>query len=320
MQTKTKIQIAISLLIGLVLVGPRVDKSYEPKTFNIGENVEQYLIDSESKFSDIRPNCEKKIQWFDDTQKSKTDYVIVYIHGYSATRKEIDPIPQLIAKSLNANLFYSRLSGHGRDVESLGKVSVSDWLNDSREALEISKKLGNKIIFMGTSTGATLATWLAAQPEGKDIYSLIYISPNFWPKDPTSSLALAPYGNYIVKLGVGEYREWTPRTEDIKKYWNYKTPYMAVVNLMGLVSVVSEIDVTKIETPLLILHSPKDTVISSEEIIKKYEKFGSKTKNRIEFNDSEDPNQHVLGGDIISPSTTKPIVDLIINFLQTIPK
>ncbi|MDD4273595.1 MAG: hypothetical protein PHG14_07705 [Desulfobacter postgatei] len=38
----------------------------------------------------------------------------VYIHGFSATRKETAPLSDLVAKTLNANLFYTRLSGHGR--------------------------------------------------------------------------------------------------------------------------------------------------------------------------------------------------------------
>ena len=38
----------------------------------------------------------------------------MFLHGWSSCRRECDPLPELLAKSLDANLYYGRLSGHGR--------------------------------------------------------------------------------------------------------------------------------------------------------------------------------------------------------------
>ena len=171
---------AIFVLITGFFSGPKVDQSFYPKKFAIPESVEEYIKNSESVLTDIRPNNEKKIIWFDESKKQKTKVSIVYLHGYGASRNEIAPICDLLAKEFKANLFYTRLAGHGRSFDAMGEPSVSDWLNDSIEAIEIGEKIGEKVILVGTSTGATLGIWLLAETEKKNsIQASIFLSPNF---------------------------------------------------------------------------------------------------------------------------------------------
>ena len=87
----------------------------------------------------------------------KTPYSVVYLHGFSATRQETAPLAECVADSLGANLFETRLAGHGREREPLADVRAEDWLHDAAEALAIAARLGERVIVIGTSTGATLA-------------------------------------------------------------------------------------------------------------------------------------------------------------------
>ena len=59
----------------------------------------------------------------------------------------MNPIPEEIAKQMNANLYLPRLTGHGmKDGNELLKCKPQDWLQDAYEALEVAKALGEKVI------------------------------------------------------------------------------------------------------------------------------------------------------------------------------
>ena len=80
---------------------------------------------------------------------------------FSATRQETAPLSELVSQALGANLFYTRLTGHGRTGSALACARVNDWLNDVVEAYEIGRRLGKKVIMIGCSTGGTSLAWLA---------------------------------------------------------------------------------------------------------------------------------------------------------------
>ena len=64
---KIKYLAAILLILSTIfLLGPRVNKSYKIKEPSISSNVEEYIIKEEIKYNDIRPDTEKKIDWYED--------------------------------------------------------------------------------------------------------------------------------------------------------------------------------------------------------------------------------------------------------------
>ncbi len=48
--------------------------------------------------------------------KNKTEYSLVYLHGFSASQAEGDPVHRNIAKLFGCNLYLSRLAEHGIDT------------------------------------------------------------------------------------------------------------------------------------------------------------------------------------------------------------
>ena len=102
------------------------DKKFNPDL--IGNDIENYLDMSESKITGILPWTKKRIIWNNSNLKSKSKIAIIYIHGFSATLGEIRPVPDILAENYNANLFFTRLSGHGiDDFRPLRDVDGADW-------------------------------------------------------------------------------------------------------------------------------------------------------------------------------------------------
>jgi hypothetical protein len=143
------------------------------------DGVETYLTASESAFPDIRPGLAKQVVWADPLAKHRTPLAIVYIHGFSASKGEVRPLPDLVATALNANLFYTRLAGHGRSGDAMAEASVDDWQEDMREALDIAALLGDRTLIIATSTGAALATWALSQPTlTARVEGAVFLAPN----------------------------------------------------------------------------------------------------------------------------------------------
>jgi len=283
------------------------------------EDFDDYLKQQEARFNDIIPNTEKEIVWANDHQQA-TEYAIVYLHGFSATRQEIEPVPRILANALNANIFYTRLSGHGRTGQSLALASSEDWLEDARQAWEIGSRLGKKVILLSVSTGGTLSTWISAQPFAKDLYAQIMISPNFDLADKSAHILTWPIGLTMAKWLVGAELGFEPETPEKALYWTTRYPLEAGKHLVELVDTVAAIDKTDISAPTLIIYSPNDSVIDTQAVRDNFERFGSNTKKLIPFFGSSDKGQHVLAGDIVSPDSNEAISAIISTFINDLIK
>ena len=143
------------------------------------ENLDEYLSRSEESIPNLKADLNKRIFWFSNPGE-KTEVAIVYIHGYSASPQEVRPVPEKVAKKLQANLHFSRLTGHGCDSKEMSKAQIQDWLNDAAEAIAIGHEIGKKTLVISTSTGGTLVSALAVSKRYfTDRDKLVLISPNF---------------------------------------------------------------------------------------------------------------------------------------------
>ena len=312
--------IILAILIVVFLAGPRTKIDKRVKSISLPPNLadlDQYLAQSEARYTDIVPGTEKTIIWA-NAEKTKTPISIVYIHGYSATRQETAPLSDEIAAQLGANLFYTRLAGHGRTGAAMTEPSVNDWLNDTNEAFEIGKRLGDKVLVIGVSTGGPLAVWLAEQPNTQEALAYILISPNFAPHDPNAEILTFPWAKQFAPLLLGAEYSWTPENSRHERYWTHSYPSTALVTMMGLVKFVRNSDLKSIQKPVLVIYSPNDTVVDPLETEKRYKQIGSGFKQidpLLSSGDGGDPSNHVLAGDILSPNNTEMVKNLILDFL-----
>ncbi|HEX6982344.1 MAG TPA: alpha/beta hydrolase [Balneolaceae bacterium] len=167
--------------------------------------LDDFLAERESK-SDLKPDTNAKIVWNSTSPYQKTDLSIVYLHGFRASRLEGYPVHQKIAKKFGYNLFLARLEEHGMNADSpLLHLTEEKLLHSARFAFEIGRRIGKKVILMGTSTGASLALFLAAQQQLKqEIEALILYSPliNFY--GSREKLLTKSWFRKLLKIFPGE--------------------------------------------------------------------------------------------------------------------
>ena len=98
-------------------------------------DLDAFLTDREDSMPGVKPALRKAIRWHDPATRARTPIAVVYLHGFSASRGELAPVPEHLADSLGANLFVTRLAAHGRtDGEAFKTVRPQDWMDDAREA------------------------------------------------------------------------------------------------------------------------------------------------------------------------------------------
>lgn len=308
----------VVIAVIVFLSGPRVriDQTIFPKKLPL--DLDDYLVRQEQQFSDIIPGTRKTVIWAGPPNE-QTEFSVVYIHGFPATRKETAPLSDLVAKALGANLFYTRLTGHGRTGRAVAGASVNDWLNDVVEAYEIGQRLGRKVIMIGCSTGGISLSWLAhraATTGGMDaLYACILLSPNFRPKNGFSSMLAWPWGRQIARIFIGKDRVVAPENQGHERYWITRYPVAALLPMMGMVKLVRGLDLSKIRVPVLVIYSPQDRVIHIPSLEHAYDQMGCVRKRLVPFSGSADPGQHILAGDIFSPETSEELADMIVSFV-----
>ncbi|MBV6650364.1 MAG: alpha/beta hydrolase, partial [Hoeflea sp.] len=172
-KTTTRRRIVLYLLGLLILAGlaafalgprPQADTTVSFDEATLPDDLDAYLASAEARFEDLRPGNERQIIWAYPASRARTPVAIVYIHGYSASPGELRPLPDMVAQRLGANLHFARLRGHGRSGDAMLEGSVHGWVDDFAEAVAIGRRLGERVVVMATSTGASLTTWAATQP------------------------------------------------------------------------------------------------------------------------------------------------------------
>ena len=307
----------VALLLALLLTGPQARVEYQPASLRLPDDLNAYLADSEAAFPDITPGAEKTIVWANPEHR-QTELAIVYLHGFSATRQETAPLCDNLAKTLGANLFYTRLSGHGRSAGAMADASAGDWLRDAEEALAIGQRLGRKMLVVGTSTGGTLAAWLAATQQSAPVLAYVLISPNFGPRDPAARILTWPWASRFVPLLLGEQRQWTPLNSEQARYWSHTYPTSALLPMMALVDSVNDLPLETITTPLLLIHAADDQIVDTPAATRAFTRWGSAHKRRVELTGTQDPSHHVLAGRILAPQDTPRVAGLIEAFVLSL--
>ena len=301
--------IALLIIAGAVALvfGPRpvVDTGIDFDETSLPDDLDQYIRQSEVRFDDLRPGNERQIVWAYPASRARTPISIVYIHGFSAGPAEIRPLPDIVGQQLGANLYFARLTGHGRSGDAMLDGSVHAWVNDLAEALAIGRRLGERVVIMATSTGASLTTWAATRPDlMRNVTGLVQISPNYGVQAAGSGLLTMPWAEKLVPMIAGQRRSFEPHNELQARFWTYEYPSLALLPMAALVKLANDADASRISIPSLFVFSPLDQVIKPDLVMAMANKWGGPAET-IEVTDSDDPNHHVIAGDALSPGTTE---------------
>ena len=293
--------------LAVFALGPRpvADTSIVFDESTLPDDLDAYIASSEARFDDIRPGNQRQIVWAYPVSRARTPIAIVYIHGFSASPGELRPLPDLVAKSLGANLYYARLKGHGRNGDAMLEGSVHGWVNDFAEAVAIGRRLGERVVVMATSTGASLTTWAATQPElMRDVVGLVQFSPNYGLQATGSSFLTMPWAEKAVLLTIGKRRSFELKSELQARFWTSEYPSLALLPMASLVKLANATDPQRITVPSLFVYSPLDQVIRPDLVETKAKNWGAPAKT-IEVTNDDSSSHHVIAGDAVSPSTTE---------------
>jgi esterase/lipase len=301
------ISFPIIVLVAVYLLGPEPsDPKFDltlPAVPVDATALEKYVADNEAKHV-VKPDNEARIIWADSSKK-KTEYSLIYLHGFSASQKEGDPVHRRLAEKFGCNLYLARLADHGVDTtETLLNFTADRFWESSKQALAIGKQLGDKVIVLSTSTGGTTALMLAAEYPN-DVFALINMSPNIAINDPAAFLLNNPWGLQIARMVLGGDYRITGADEGRAKYWNKKYRIESLVQLEELVEQrMNEKTFKKISQPSLTLYYYKDEENQDPEVkvsgmLKMHEDLATPPdlKEAIAF-----PNAgaHVIGSDLAS--------------------
>ena len=280
--------------------------------------LDDWLAKSEAAHPYLRPGTAKGIVWHGTVQQ-RTPWSIVYVHGFTASRLETAPVADRIAATLGANLFYTRLTGHGLPAAAMADATLQDWFADISEAVRIGHTLGERVLLIGCSTGATLATWLALRPEGHLIDAHVFLSPNYGPKDKRANIANWPWGRQLIHLVQGPLRSSPTSDPRELSAWTNPHPTTAIFPVMALVKRIRETDLTAFKKPVLMLYSEADQTVDPEHTRRAFDRIGSLVKTLEPVSYSRARGQHVLAGDIMAPEATAPLVDFVVKWVHKLP-
>jgi len=299
--------VPILLLTALYLLGPSPAKpkwdTAMPKVLQDPTELEAYVSNQESKHK-LKPDNEARIIWADSSKK-RTEYSVVYLHGFSASQEEGDPIHTQFAKEFGCNLYLARMADHGVDTtDQLLYFTADRWWQSSKEALAIGKALGDKVIVMSTSTGGTMALILAAEyPD--DVFALMNMSPNIAINDGNAWLLNNPWGLQIARMVIGgDSRSFPPDTLK-DRFWNNPYRLEAVVQLEELVESKMNMETfAKVKCPSLTMYyfkneKEQDPTVKVSAIIEMNKGLGTSENMKVA---TPIPNAggHVLGSYIVS--------------------
>ena len=315
----------LAFIFGIVFLintfGPRetVDWTLSFQPDDIGDDPEAYLAQQESLFDDIREGAQKEIIWAGSTG-AKTPFSVVYIHGFSASKGEIRPVPDRIAESLGANLYFTRLTGHGRTGEAMAQATANDWLNDVAEAIAIGRKLGERVIVIATSQGGTMTAMSAMDfALMTDVAGIVFVSPNFGIQNRGSFVLTTPFSRTWVPMVMGEERSFEPTNAQHEEWWTTRYPTKALFPMAAAVEAAYSLPYDTVQTPALFFLSDKDEVVRPKAIREVEALWGGPSEIvALNLEPSDDPVFHVIAGDILSPSQNDPMVEKVLEWISSL--
>ena len=279
------------------------------------DTLDVWLAEREAQVPALRPDCEKRVIWADGPRS--TPWSVVYIHGFSASRREVSPYPENVAKALGANFYGARLTGHGQDGPAMNRATLRDWLSDTSEALAIGRALGKRVLAISCSTGSTLLTLALAG--GEAIGGAVMLSPNYGLRIKRLQAALdAPFASVWMPILVRG-PQGPPAANSGSGIWSSGYGVRAYSPMGQAVRAVRRADLGGIRTPALFAYSDADQVVDSGLSAAVMRRWGAPAQRlALHPGPGDDPMAHVMAGEALSPGQTDGVVTATLDWAWTL--
>ncbi len=183
--------------------------------------IKSYVDSLEALNKELKANNQGRVVFADSLNPKKTKLVFLYVHGFSASQMEGDPVHRDLAKAFGANLVLARVAGHGEKTSehNMETLTADEMYQSVENYYAISKKLGDEVIILGTSFGGAMSLKLCQNhPE---IKALILYGPCIKIKDPAAEIVDNPWGLQIARLILkGESRNIESKNPLHDQYWS----------------------------------------------------------------------------------------------------
>lgn len=306
--------LVVGILAIVYWIGPRLERKELNTTLPVVpvgiDSIGKYVQEHEAAYP-VKPNNESTILWGDSVGRPTT-YVLLYLHGFSASRYEAYPLTHDFVEEFRVNAYLPRLAGHGLQVDDpLLDMTPANLYESAKEALVIAHRLGKKVIIMGTSTGCTLALMLAADfPHLVD--ALILYSPNIKIKNPLAFLLSGPWGLQISRaIHGGKYAlSDDPADSEDCKYWYCKYRVEAQVYLQQLLDMrMNREEFAKVHQPVFLGYYYKDSdhqdqTVEIKAALKMFDELGTPEKEKVKIAFPE-AGAHVIACELTSQAVAE---------------
>lgn len=278
------------------------------------EAFDAWLSEREGLHEDLRPDNHARILWAEG-ERRRRPLALVYLHGFSASPMEIAPLGERLAEALGAHLYLPRLRGHGSSAEAMADADDADWLSDARDALEVGRRLGEQVILVGTSTGGTLATLLAAEA-AESVAALILIAPNFGLTDRRTALLTWPGARRWLHWLVGRERIVEADNDAHARYWTLRYATHTLVSMYALVRRLKRrVQPEQLTVPVLAVFCDADQVVDAHQT----RAFMARLPDGeiMTLAPTGQGSEHVVVGDAFGAENTEAVLERCLEFLES---
>jgi esterase/lipase len=278
------------------------------------QELERKVAQAESQEKNLIPGTEARVLLEASRKTQKTPWALLYLHGFSASPPEVSPVAENVAQALKAHLYMPRFRGHGLSTpKGLLEGNRKIWEAEAADHLEKSFSLGEKLLVIATSTGAS---WLipALKAQRREGLYLVFLSPNLRLRPPLSSLLLWPGARLWVPWIMGQWREWKPDNALHGTLATTRYPSQVLVEVaQSAATASSALEQMQWHYPSLVIVNPNDPIVDARATRQAFSRWPKESSHWLEYTASENP--HVLAGAMVSPSGTAPLTKAILDFV-----
>ncbi|KAL3926536.1 MAG: hypothetical protein SGPRY_003256 [Prymnesium sp.] len=260
--------------------------------------VERFLHVREQAAAPLRPGTESCVRWAEGRHGRQAKLCVVFLHGWSASPEEIDPVDANVASRLDAHLLRYRLTGHGLSPCERSGRAMRDLANskslrtDAATAFALGRLLGERPWAQSALSAVILISpaWQVAK-FGVRTYNLMKWPLLLAPR-PIAQLLLRGFAGKTIRHDVDHSSE-----PEHSRVWTHEYPSECGLN---------------INVPVLAFANPKDPTVFFKATEAHVRQMPSSVLQKVE--NSENP--HVITGRLKSPSTVPRVTEQITHFVQ----
>ena len=124
-----------------------------------------------------------------------------------------------------------------------------------------------------------------------------------------------PFSQIWMPLIFGSERTFKSRGDLHSYFWTTRYSTQSVIKMAKMTNAIAKLDFSKAKWSALFMYSKRDKVVKPWLVERVFNAWGGrKSKLVIEVGEHDDPNSHVICGDIMSPSMNDYFVDKIVDW------